>query len=156
MKPDTSTAPASASANSMNSRPVRPVANASGAYTVTRVRVIATTAKPISRDPWNAACLRGMPSSMCRKMFSSTTMASSTTSPMASTIASRVRVLIEKPNRYIRAQAPTSDTGMVTMGMMLARRLRRKKKITSTTRMMASPMVLNTESIERSMNTDES
>ena len=42
------------------------------------------------------------------------------------------------------------------MGMMLARRLRRKKKITSTTRMMASPMVLNTESIERSMNTDES
>ncbi|CPL77136.1 Uncharacterised protein [Bordetella pertussis] len=89
-------------------------------------------------------------------MFSSTTMASSTTSPMASTIASRVRVLIEKPNRYIRAQAPTSDTGMVTMGMMLARRLRRKKKITSTTRMMASPMVLNTESIERSMNTDES
>ena len=42
------------------------------------------------------------------------------------------------------------------MGMMLARRLRRKKKITSTTRMMASTMVRNTESMERSMNTDES
>ncbi len=83
-------------------------------------------------------------------------MASSTTSPIASTMASNVSVLIEKPNRYISAQAPTSDTGMVTMGMMLARRLRRKKKITSTTRTMASMMVWNTESMERSMNTDES
>ena len=89
-------------------------------------------------------------------MFSSTTMASSTTRPMASTIASKVSVLMEKPKRYISAQAPTSDTGMVTMGMMLARRLRRKKKITSTTRTMASPMVWKTESMERSMNTDES
>ena len=89
-------------------------------------------------------------------MFSSTTMASSTTSPIASTMASSVSVLMEKPNRYMRAQAPTSDTGMVTMGMMLARRLRRKKKITSTTRTMASRMVWNTESMERSMNTDES
>ncbi|MNT09400.1 hypothetical protein D3C72_1441810 [compost metagenome] len=75
---------------------------------------------------------------------------------MASTIASKVSVLIEKPKKYISAQAPTSDTGMVTMGMMLARRLRRKKKITSTTSTMASPMVWNTESMERSMNTDES
>ena len=65
-KPDTSTAPASASANSMNRRPVRPVANASGAYTVTRVMVMATTAKPISREPRSAASLRGMPSSMWR------------------------------------------------------------------------------------------
>ncbi|MNI42529.1 hypothetical protein D3C73_968280 [compost metagenome] len=89
-------------------------------------------------------------------MFSSTTMASSTTSPIASTMASKVSVLIEKPKKYINAHAPTSDTGMVTMGMMLARRLRRKKKITSTTRTMASPMVWNTESMERSMNTDES
>ncbi len=65
-KPDTSTAPASASANSMNRRPVRPVANASGAYTVTSVMVMATTAKPISLEPRSAASLRGMPSSMCR------------------------------------------------------------------------------------------
>ena len=48
----------------MNSLPVRPVAKASGAYTVTSVSVIATTAKPISREPCSAACLRGMPSSM--------------------------------------------------------------------------------------------
>src|SRR3546814_4143152 len=83
-------------------------------------------------------------------------MASSTTSPMASTMASSVRVLTENPNRYISPQAPTSETGIVTMGMMLARRLRRKKKMTSTTSTMASPMVWNTDWIERSMNTAES
>ena len=51
MKPDTTTAPASASANSTNSRPVRPGVKASGAYTATSVSVIVTTAKPISRAP---------------------------------------------------------------------------------------------------------
>ncbi|MCY1529078.1 hypothetical protein D9M68_642060 [compost metagenome] len=155
-KPETTTAPASASANSANRRPVRPGVKAKGAYTAAKVSVMATMAKPISRAPLIAASNGFMPSSIWRKMFSSTTIASSTTRPMASTMASRVSVLIEKPNRYISAQAPTSDTGMVTMGMMLARRLRRKKKITSTTRAMASPMVWNTESMERSINTDES
>ena len=140
----------------MKSRPVRPVANVSGANTAARVRVIAITAKPISLMPLMAACLRGMPSSMCRKMFSSTTMASSTTRPIASTMASSVSVLMVNPNAYISANAPISDTGMVTMGMMVARRLLRKKKITSTTSAMASPIALKTDWIERSMNTDVS
>jgi flagellar basal body rod protein FlgG len=47
-KPETTTAPASASANSANRRPVRPGVKASGAYTAARVSVMATTAKPIS------------------------------------------------------------------------------------------------------------
>ena len=100
--------------------------------------------------------MRVMPSSMCRKMFSSTTMASSTTRPMASTIASRVRVLTVKPKAYIRANAPISETGMVTIGMMVARRLRRKKKITSTTSTIASPIVLKTDEMARSMKVDVS
>jgi hypothetical protein len=89
-------------------------------------------------------------------MFSSTTIASSTTRPIASTIASSVSVLIVKPKAYISANEPTSDTGIVTSGISVARRLRRKKKITSTTSTTASAIVVNTESIERSMNTDES
>ena len=89
-------------------------------------------------------------------MFSSTTIASSTTRPIASTIASSVSVLIVNPNRYISANAPISDTGIVTIGMIVARRLRRKKKITSTTSTIASTMVVNTDAIERSMNTDVS
>ncbi len=89
-------------------------------------------------------------------MFSSMTIASSTTRPIASTIASSVSVLIVKPNTYISANAPISDTGIVTIGMTVARRLRRKKKITSTTSRTASAIVWNTDLIERSMNTDVS
>jgi len=50
----------------MKSLPVRPVMNATGAYTAARVRVMAITAKPISFEPRNAACSRGMPFSMWR------------------------------------------------------------------------------------------
>ena len=55
MKPETITAPASVSANSTKSRPVRPGVNASGANTAASVSVIATTAKPISFTPFSAA-----------------------------------------------------------------------------------------------------
>ena len=46
-------------------------------------RLIESTVKPTSRAPRNAACMRGMPSSMWREMFSITTIASSTTKPVA-------------------------------------------------------------------------
>ena len=140
-KPETSTAPASVSANSMNNLPVRPVANANGAYTATSVSVMATTGNAISRMPINDASRRDFPSSIWRYMFSNTTIASSTTRPMASTMANKVRVLTENPNKYIMPNAPMSETGIVTIGIRLARTLRRKKKITSTTRTSASRMV---------------
>ena len=57
-------------------------------------------------------------------------MASSTTRPTASTSASRVSVLIEKPNSHMKVKAPISETGMVTIGTSVARKLRRKTKIT--------------------------
>ena len=63
-KPDTTTAPASAKANSTNSRPVLPGVKASGAYTATKVAVIVTTAKPISRAPLMLAEKGSMPSSI--------------------------------------------------------------------------------------------
>ena len=65
-KPDTTTAPARASANSTNRRPVRPGVKASGAYTATRVSVMAMMAKPISRAPLMAAENGSSPSSMWR------------------------------------------------------------------------------------------
>src|SRR5690606_23684971 len=147
-KPDTSTALASARANSMNSLPVRPVANASGAYTVTSASDMATTATPIADEPSSAASILDLPDLIWRQMFSRTTMASSTTNPIASTMASKVRVLIENPNKYMKPKAPPNDTGMVTMGITLARTLRRKKKITSTTSSVASATVLYTESVD--------
>ena len=81
-------------------------------------------------------------------------MASSTTSPTASTIASSVSVLIVKPNAYMMKNAPVSATGMVISGMMVARRLRRKKKMTMATSTTASPMVENTALIDCAMNTE--
>ncbi len=89
-------------------------------------------------------------------MFSSTTIASSTTSPMASTSASSVSVFTLKPKAYMNTHAPTSDTGIVTRGMMVARRLRRNTKITSATSRIASTIVVKTALIDCSMNTEES
>ena len=65
-KPETTTAPASASANSTKSRPVRPGVKASGRNTAASVKVMAITAKLISRMPLRAASKGRMPSSMWR------------------------------------------------------------------------------------------
>ena len=140
--PETTTAPASARANSTKRRPVRPGVKANGAYTATKVAVIVTTAKPISRAPLMLAENGSMPSSMCRKIFSSITIASSTTKPIANTSANSVRVLIEKPAKAIKAKVPTRLTGIVMMGISEARRVRKNTKITSATRITASTMVL--------------
>ncbi len=59
-------------------------------------------------------------------MFSTTTMASSTTIPMARTSPKSVSVLIENPNTLMTAKVPTSDTGMVMVGMRVARQSWRK------------------------------
>ncbi len=73
---------------------------------------------------------------------------------MASTIESSVSVLIEKPSISISAKAPISETGIVTNGMIVARTVRRNRKITSTTSTTASAIVVYTAAIERSMNTE--
>ncbi|MCY1512518.1 hypothetical protein D9M68_469800 [compost metagenome] len=149
--PDTTTAPASVKANSLNSDPVSPPMRPMGAYTAASVSVIAITGPATSRAPINAACTRDLPSSMWRCTFSTTTMASSTTRPMASTIASSVSRLMLKPNSSISAAAPSIDSGMVTTGMSTARSEPRHRKITSTTMAMASSNVFCTSSIEASM-----
>ena len=50
-------------------------------------------------------------------MFSTITIASSTTRPTDSTIASSVSRLIVKPATSIRKTAPTSEIGIATTGM---------------------------------------
>ncbi|MCY1443711.1 hypothetical protein D9M71_601380 [compost metagenome] len=88
-----------------------------------------------------------------RSTFSSTTMASSTTMPIASTRPNRVSRLIEKPSRYMPANVPTSETGMARIGISVARRFCRKMKTTSITSTSASKKVCTTSSIETSTNT---
>ena len=88
---------------------------------------------------------------MWRVMFSSMTMASSTTKPteMVSAISDRLSRLY--PAIHIRPQAPSRASGTVTLGMMVAQGLRRNTKITSTTSTMVSRSVACTSSMEARM-----
>ena len=89
---------------------------------------------------------------MIRSTFSMTTIASSTTMPMASTSPNSVRMLIEKPSIAIPTKVPTIDTGTASTGISVVRQLCRKMNTTSVTSSIASPRVWITSSIEAVMN----
>ncbi len=146
--PETITAPASVKANSMKSFPVSPPRNPIGAYTAARVSVITMTGNAISRAPVSAAASGSMPSSMWRWMFSTTTIASSTTSPIASTIASSVSRFTEKPSHSISESTPIRDRGIVTTGTITERSEPRNRKMIRITIRLASTRVLTTSSID--------
>ncbi len=74
-------------ANSCISRPTTPPMKSTGMKTAASDSVIETIVNAISFEPSSAACSRGLPISMCRTMFSSMTMASSTTKPTESVSA---------------------------------------------------------------------
>ena len=58
---------------------------------------------------------------MKRAMFSITTIASSTTSPVASVSPNIVSVLIENPSACMMAKVPISETGIVMTGTSVVR-----------------------------------
>src|SRR5580698_2945190 len=67
-------------------------------------------------------------------MFSITTIASSTTKPVEMVSAINDKLSRLKPSKYITASVPTSDSGTDRLGMIVAGTLRRKTKITATTK----------------------
>ena len=89
---------------------------------------------------------------MLRSTFSTTTMASSTTMPIASTSPNKDRLLSVKPKAAMKKKVPISDTGMATSGMIAARQVCRNRITTSTTSTVASPMVSITASTDCRMN----
>ena len=93
------------------------------------------------------------PSAMCRSTFSTTTIASSTTMPIASTSPNSDSVLIENPNASSTANVPMIDTGTATSGMIDARHVCRNRITTSTTSAIASSSVCSTASIDCCTNT---
>ncbi len=125
-------------ANSRNSRPTTSCMNSSGISTAISEKVSEISVKPICLAPLSAAFSGVSPSSRCRVMFSSMTMASSTTNPVAMVSAISVRLFSEKPARCITAKVPTSDSGTAIDGMIVAESFLRKMKVTITTRMVAS------------------
>ena len=80
----------------------------------------------------------------CRSTFSTMTIASSTTRPTESTMASRVNRLMVKPNTSIKKTAPISEIGMATTGMSTERIEPRNRKMTTTTISRVSVSVLST------------
>ena len=81
---------------------------------------------------------------------STTTIASSTTMPIASTRPNIDSVLTEKPSIGKKMNVPISETGTVSSGISVARKFCRKMKTTSVTRITASTKVCTIDSIEAS------
>ena len=123
-----------------------------GTNTAHSTSAIATNAAPTSSMLLMAASRGGRPAAMLRSTFSTTTMASSTTMPTASTSPNSERLLSVKPNSAMKKNVPMSETGIATSGMMAARQVCKNTMTTSTTRRMASPMVVFTSSTDCWMN----
>src|SRR5215211_1707600 len=81
-------------------------------------------------------------------------IASSTTMPIASVSASRVKLLIENPMKYMMANAATMDVGIARPGMIVALRFRRNRKMMTTTNNAAMSSVSSASLIERFTNMD--
>ncbi|MNP30515.1 hypothetical protein D3C76_1235900 [compost metagenome] len=92
-----------------------------------------------------------IPASTWREIFSSTTMASSTTKPVAMVSAISERLFRLKPHRYIAAKEPISDTGTATAGISVARPDRRKMNTTNITSPMAITSDCSTSASEARM-----
>ena len=110
-----------------------------GTNTAERMMAMAMTGPLTSSMPLSAASFGVNPCSMWCSTISTTTIASSTTNPMASTRPKRESVLMENPNSGKRAKVPISDTGTANSGMRVARQPCRKMNTT----IMTSPMASN-------------
>ena len=122
-----------------------------GTKTASRTSVVAMTGVVISRMACRVASLGASPSAMSFSVFSTTTIASSTTMPMASTSAKSVTVLSDMPSPSSTAKVPISETGIATAGTIVARTLPRKTKTTRITSTSARTSVSITSLIELSM-----
>src|ERR1041384_1702144 len=127
--------------------------NAVGTKTAQSTNAVAIMGLVTSLMARLAASTGDNPSAILRSTFSTTTMASSTTIPIASTSPNNDRLLIEKPRPSITANVPTSETGTAASGMIEARQVGRKMMTTMTTSKTASSNVCTTASIECRTNT---
>src|SRR5699024_9495402 len=143
---DHKVAVAMVNANCRKNWPEIPSRNAVGMNTPASTSTIEIKAVPTSSIVLCTASRGFMPSSMFREASSTTTMASSTTIPMASTKPNSVRLLSEKPKRLIMVNVPINEIGIASIGMIDARNDCRKSTMTITTKIMASKIVLYTSS----------
>ncbi|MNM77487.1 hypothetical protein D3C81_893400 [compost metagenome] len=128
-----------------------------GIKTATITAVIAIIAPAISAMTSFTALYGDMAlSSILACTASMTTMALSTTIPMASTNANKVTKLIDIPNHWMTKNVPISETGTAMIGIKVERQSPRKINTTMATKIKASRRVCITCSIEASRNWDTS
>ena len=98
--------------------PTEPGKNAIGMNTAISTRVMPMIAPVIWPMALRVASFGGSPSSfMMRSTFSTTTMASSTRMPMASTMPNMVSTFTEKPASSITVQVPNRAIGTTMVGI---------------------------------------
>jgi len=129
--------------------PVEPGKNTIGVSTAEITTDVPTSALVIWVIDLRVASRGDSPSSsMIRWTFSITTIASSTSRPIASTMASMVSVLIENPAAASTPKVPSNTTGTASAGISVARMFCRNTSITRITSPIASKSVTTTSSIE--------
>ena len=98
--------------------PTEPGKNAIGTNTETSTSVMPTIAPVIWPIALRVASFGDSPSSdMMRSTFSTTTIASSTRMPMASTMPNSVSMLIDRPISSRTPQVPSSAIGTTMVGI---------------------------------------
>ncbi len=127
-----------------------------GKNTAAREMVMETMVKLISREPSRAAARAVLPISRWRTMFSSMTMASSTTNPTESVSAISEMLSRLNSSRYMAAKVPTTDMGRARLGMTVAGMLRKNRKMPMTTRHTVKSRVNFTSDTESRMDTERS
>ena len=128
-----------------------------GINTADITSVIAIIAPPISPIAFFVA-FNGGSFSLCIFTWtaSTTTIALSTTIPIASTKANKVSILIEKPSICIKKNVPINDTGTAIAGISVDRKSCKKRYTTTNTKINASSKVLSTTDMEASKKRDTS
>ena len=129
--------------------------NATGRKITTSDNVVAMTASPISSVALMAAsCGVTCFSSTYLKMFSSTTIASSMTMPVASDNASIVMLFSVKPNAFITVNVPMIDVGIASAAINVTFVFRMNKNTTKLARKPPRKRCSLMSSNERRMNLD--
>ena len=141
LMPESSAVAAITNANWRYICPVMPEMKAAGRNTEISTSVMPMIGPINSPIASMAACLGLCPCSMCWATLSTTTMASSTTMPMHSTSANRVRKFTLNPSMAIAAKEPTMVMGTVVAGTMVARQFCRNTRMTISTSTPASNSV---------------
>jgi hypothetical protein len=124
---------------------------AHGTNTAHSTRVIARIGPVISSIALMVAVRASNPFAICRSMFSNTTMASSTTMPIASTSPNSEMLFRLYPRTAITAKVPMRETGTSIIGRIMARQSCRNSSTTTPTSTTARNRVLMTSATDSRM-----